>query len=976
VSCGGVVTPKIGLGEGEQDEDYERNASEALEGNTGRLQFPGKSRRCVAAVSTTADYIQSGFEKIDRDLEFLMQCLAEVLCELGEEEAAAVLPWMGSPRPEKLSGCSTESIEQAYSIAFQLLNMVEENAAARSRRVRESEHGLSGEPGLWTHYLTGLKEAGFNDGTIAEYLPRIRIEPVLTAHPTEAKRSAVLEQHRELYRLLSAKENQALTPSEQLDLRTEIKTTLERLWRSGEILLRKPDVGSERQSVIYYLREVFPQALARLDNRLRRAWKFSELNLELLESPAAWPRVRFGTWVGGDRDGHPLVTASVTRETLQELRLNALLVHHRNLQQMAARLPLSRNFQAPPQALEQAIYLCREELGDRAKNVFRDHPDEPWRQFAIMLSLKLPLDARTGERNELDDVRGRYRSSAELEADLKLLSDSLTEVGAARLAHTAVFPVRRALDVFGFHLAPLDIRQNSGFHDKAMAQILTAAGIDGADFPDWPEEKRLEFLLAELQSPRPFLYGDSGLGKEADAVLECYRIVRSHIATYGPMSIGAFVISMTRQLSDLLVVYVLCREVGLMRWEDGALSCEIPVVPLFETLADLQQSASLMKEFLTLPIAQRSIKLQQRLRVSSLYSPNREPVQQVMIGYSDSNKDCGIFSSQWSLHIAQNDLANVGRENGALIRFFHGRGGTISRGAGPTHRFLDALPHGSIRGDLRLTEQGETIAQKYGNLSTATYNLELLLAGVAGLSLKHTGSDGEDERMDEICELVSNYSTEAYKNLINADGFIEFYSGATPIDALEQSSIGSRPARRTGQRTLQDLRAIPWVFSWNQSRYYLPGWFGVGSGLERLENEHPEKYETLKQELKNWPFLYYVLTNVETNLASADPQLMKEYAGLVENEEARDRIYGIIQAEFDRTRKEMGQVFGGDVEHRRPRMIRTLGMRANALRILHKQQIDLLRQWRAAGDAEESGKLLPKVLLSVNAIASGLRTTG
>lgn len=927
-------------------------------------------------MSTTADYIQSGFEKIDRDLEFLLQCLGEVLCDLGEEEAAAVLPWVTTPDAGRLAACSTESIEQAYSIAFQLLNMVEENAAARSRRLRESEHGYSSEPGLWGSYLTGLKESGFADETVADYLPRIRIEPVLTAHPTEAKRSAVLEQHRELYRLLSARENSALTPSEQLDLRTEIKTTLERLWRSGEILLRKPDVGSERKSVIYYLREVFPQALARLDSRLRRAWKFSEMDLSLLESPAAWPRVRFGTWVGGDRDGHPLVTASITQETLQELRLNALVVHHRNLQQMAARLPISRNFQSPPEKLEAAIGRYREELGGQASNIFRDHPDEPWRQFAIMLSLKLPLDARTGERTQLDDVRGRYRSPAELEADLALLSESLVEIGAARLAHTAVFPVRRALDVFGFHLASLDVRQNSGFHDKAMAQILAASGIDGEGFPDWPEEKRLEFLIGELNSPRPFLYDDSGIGAEADAVLECYRVVRRHIDAHGPMGVGAFVISMTRQLSDLLVVYVLCREVGLMRWEAGELSCEIPVVPLFETLQDLERSAGLMQQFLALPIAQRSLALQQQERVSSLYAPNREPVQQVMIGYSDSNKDCGIFSSQWALHNAQHDLAETGRENGALIRFFHGRGGTISRGAGPTHRFLDALPHGSIRGDLRLTEQGETIAQKYGSLSTATYNLELLLAGVAGLSLRQTRENGEDPGMRDVCERVSSYSTEAYKGLIGADGFIEFYSEATPIDALEQSSIGSRPARRTGQRTLNDLRAIPWVFSWNQSRYYLPGWFGVGSGLERLEHEHPDKYETLEKQLKQWPFLYYVLTNVETNLASADADLMQEYAGLVHNADARERIFGIIQAEFDRTRRQMGAVFGGDVEKRRPRMIRTLAMRANALQVLHQQQIDLLRRWRAAGDSEEGGRLLPQVLLSVNAIASGLRTTG
>ncbi len=928
-------------------------------------------------VKTTADYIASGFAKIDADLNYLMKCLKEVLVELGETKAAQFLPWQKGGEAHDINE-PPPRIEQAYSIAFQLLNMVEENASTRTRHLREIEHGLADEPGLWGQQLAQLKAAGFTPQEILKVLPEVRVESVLTAHPTEAKRAAVLEQHRAIFLLLTSLENESLTPSRREAIYDELKIVLERLWRSGEILLEKPEVAFERRGVIFYMREVFPLALEQLDERLLRAWKSTGFDAALLDNPHIWPRVRFGSWVGGDRDGHPFVTANVTEETLQEMRLNAMIVIHRHLEKLAERLPLSSNFQMPPDALGEAIAKLRAE-NPNSEPIARQHSDEPWRQYVMLLQAKLPLTVGVGDEPvALNGSPHFYRSPHELDEDLALLDETLSDVGAKRLADSAVWPVRRALDVFGFHLAALDIRQNSKFHDQAIVQILAAIGQPAPDFGEWDESRRLEFLNRELESPRPFLYHGSSIGEQADAVLGCYSVLRRHLRDHGRDGIGALIVSMTRQFSDLLVVYLLAREAGLMRWTPEGLLCTLPVVPLFETLDDLERSAGLIDAFLAHPVTKRSLAYHQTDRTKVLSLPQTRPVQQVMIGYSDSNKDCGILASQWALHKAQAAIASAGAAHGTKIRFFHGRGGTISRGAGPTHRFLGALPHGSIQGDIRLTEQGETIAQKFANLITATYNLELFLAGVTGFSVKEKRETQAGPEIEEICEVLASTSQQAYSKLINSEGFMSFYSQATPIDALESSSIGSRPARRTGQRTLADLRAIPWVFSWNQSRYYLPGWYGVGSALEALAAWKSEAITDLRAQMKASPLLYFVLTNVETNIASADKDIMRQYAALVEETGARESILDLILTEFDRTHRMMAEVFGGSLEARRPRMLKTLGLRANALRVLHQQQIQLLSQYRAAKAAgsNETKQLLPKVLLSINAIASGLRTTG
>ncbi|MBV8225096.1 MAG: phosphoenolpyruvate carboxylase, partial [Verrucomicrobia bacterium] len=673
-------------------------------------------------------------------------------------------------------------------------------------------------------------------------------------------------------------------------------------------------------------------------------------------------RIRFGTWVGGDRDGHPLVTAEITRETLRELRQTTLNILHDAVGALSRQLTMTRHEQKASEELTEAIARLVDELS--ADSTLQLRSEEPWRQFSLLIQNKL---AKT------IDNKG-YSSPFELREDLQLLADSLQEIGASRITRSEVLPVIRLVDVFGFHGAVLDIRQNSQFHDRAFVQILDRAGLpESKEFADWDQEQRLPFLEAELRSRRPFLAPGTSIGSEADAVLSCFRVIKEYRDLHGIRGIGSLIISMTRGVADLLLLYLFAREVGLwVETVDGP-ACPLHVVPLFETIEDLEVAPAVVQKYLSNSFTRRSLALQREARNGT------HPVQQVMLGYSDSNKDSGMLTSQGALHCAQEAISGVADALGVQVRYFHGRGGTISRGAGPTHRFLESLPHQTIRGDVRLTEQGETIAQKYGNRSTATYNLELLLAGVTGITLRQRNIR---EPVDDAGSLVgdlSDFSREAYRELLKMEGFIDFFRSATPIDALELSSIGSRPSRRTGQRSLADLRAIPWVFSWTQSRYYLPGWFGIGTALKRLQGMNAPGFAQVVELRLSSPFLRFVLTNAETNLASAERTLMELYASLCPTGERVKSVFNRIMEEFDLSQAMLKEVLGGDSATRRPRFTMTHQIRADALLTLHTQQVTLLRDWRAASatdDTKSADRLFVDLLVCINAIASGLRTTG
>ena len=871
------------------------------------------------------------------------------------------MPWSGK-EPES-GEIPPEDLPKLYSIGFQLLNMIEERVAAEIRREREKALGADSIRGLWPQALRDLQSIGLDPKEILAVLRDVHVEPVLTAHPTEAKRESVRARQRALYDELVRNEYPKYTDREKRRIRERVVSTLETLWLTAEIHLVRPDISSELRNAIHYLRDLFPTAINRLDLHFTEAWRDAGLPLDLLRSAGNIPRLSFGSWIGGDRDGHLLVTPSVTEHSLGELRSAALQLLERELRNLASQLTVSRQLTDVPEELQDRIDELSFVISNEkeVKDILDRQSEEPWRQLANLMATLL---------SEQISGKDGYASPAHLTADLDLISRTLSAAGCHLLEEQAIRPVRHKIEMFGFHLATLDVRQNSEFHDLAIAEILSAAGIaDGESFPSWPEEKRLDFLNAELASSRPFLHDGARIGEHADNVLDTYRVLVRHWKRSGTAGLGSLIVSMTRQLSDLLAVYLLAREAGLMIHTPDGMACPLPVVPLFETMDDLHHSPGILAAFLDHPLTARSLKNLPK------------PAQQIMLGYSDSNKDCGILAAQVALQRAQSALTKVGLEKGVALCFFHGRGGTISRGAGPTHWFMAALPHGAMSGGFRMTEQGETIAQKYANLANATYNLELLLAGAAINTARHKHLPETPDPAEAFLDSLSDSSQKAYQALLKSDGFIEFYRQATPIDALENARIGSRPPRRTGKKShsISDLRAIPWVFSWTQARYYLPGWFGVGSALSKLQKNAPADFSALKQALEKSTFLSYVLTNVETNLASANLDLMRDYAALVTDPEIRTRFTEIITAEFDLTKNLLAELFDGSMADRRPRMAKTLGIREAPLKVLHHQQIALLREWRDLIEKDNqtaADALLPKLLLSINAIASGLRTTG
>jgi phosphoenolpyruvate carboxylase len=914
-------------------------------------------------------------EKIGKpyhDLEFLLECFREVLLENGEEEMARCIPWINeSPcvPAEEL----TEKHLQTYSIVFQLLNMVEVNAAVQNRRHIEDSQSMDRVNGLWANNLKMLLEEGIAPETIAEQLSHVRVEPVLTAHPTEAKRSTVLEHHRELYLLLVQRENSMFTSIEQAEIRRQLKVVLDRLYRTGEILLEKPDLDSEIRHITHYLVNVFPIVLPVLDRRLQQAWEALGLDPQLIRTTSRQPRISFGNWVGGDRDGHPFVTAQVTHDTLMNFRLQAIVIIRRELVRLVKNVSYAFDYQEAGPALKARIAQMRDDLGEEGRDAFDRNEGEVFRQFVSLILAKLPIEVKRQHATELRELPGSYHYAHELLSDLELLQESMIAYGAELAAYEEVNPAIRAVQTFGFHLAHLDVRQNSAFHEKALAQLMEMASMDGQEFLDADEAGRLAFLNRELATNRPFAHPTRPLPEQADAVVSCYNVLAQHIERYGIEPIGALIVSMTRSLSDLLTVYVLAREAGLTVQTPEGLACILPVVPLFETIEDLQGSPEILRAFLEHPFTQRSLAYQRELR------GELRLVQQVMVGYSDSNKDGGILASQWSLHEAQQALAEVGRETGVAIRFFHGKGGTISRGAGPTHWFIKALPHSSIHGDLRLTEQGETIAQKYANRINATYNLELLLAGTAAHSILHQFTPQEPHPFNATLAHLAAESKKHYKALITHPHFITYFGEATPIDAIESSKIGSRPARRSGQRTLQDLRAIPWVFSWNQSRVNMTSWYGLGSTLESFQKEQPEEFARFKAAVQYDPIIRYLLTNVDTSLAATDEEIMKAYATLVTKPEAREAILGILLQELGKIRKMLKVLLEKDIRERRVSHYYSNLLRASAMNDLHLKQIALLRRWRQqkqAGQTEAAEHTLESLLLTINALASAMQNTG
>ena len=898
--------------------------------------------------------VDSPFKKISDDRKFIISCYTEMLSRINENEVVALINSESHGVTIGEHKLSDEKTIQSLSIYFQLITLVEENAATQYRRRLEDQDKITTMRGSWAEALNSWKNANVSEDEMLQAIADTHVIPVLTAHPTEAKRITVIEIHRELYLLLVQKENTSLSKIEQDVIRENTINLLERWWRTGEIYLEKPDIKDERTNAVHYLSKVFPVVLKNADNQLKSSWVALGLNADKIKNPDLFPKISFGSWVGGDRDGHPFVSAAITKETLLLHRKTALTLVREELVSLVKKLSISAISNPVPFELSEAINQKARALGEVGEKAIERNHYEPWRQFVNLMICQ--FDNSIAEN--FADSQTYYKSSKALEEDLKLLRNVLGQNGLKSLAEDVLFSVERSVKTFGFHLAKLDIRQNSAFHDKAITQILKANGEKEFDFENWDEEKRVHYLNHLLADHSSITDVTVSYGTEADAVLDCYQVVRQHINLYGADGIGSFIISMTRSLSDLLVVYLLMRETQL-------LNTGIRVVPLLETIEDLHNGPQILELFLKHPITQsRATKIAYK--------------QEVMLGYSDSNKDGGTIASKWNLYKAEIALTEVGRKNNTEIYFFHGTGGTISRGGGKYHRFLESMPEGSVCGTFKITVQGESVAQLFGNPMTAKYNLSALTSGIARHVIENKKNVTAPEYPVEAFEFLAQKSFEHYKDLIETPGFINFYSKATCIDVLEKSKIGSRPARRTGTRTLKDLRAIPWVFSWNLSRITLTGWYGLGEALKTLKAEKPDEYKLLKQAANHWNFFKFLMIQTETNLILSNLEMMKQYAALDEDVAERDLFMNKLLTDHQNGFQLIEALFDEPASIRRNGQYDNLKWRNEKLFVLHQLHIKYLKIWRSMDDENsvEKDKLLNKLLSIINALSSGLKNTG
>lgn len=857
-----------------------------------------------------------------------------------------------------------------FSIAFHLLNIAEENGAIQYRRLSEIKKGAESINGSWASNLKELKASGYTQDQIADSLGQLVAEPVLTAHPTEAVRATILEHHRDLYLQLVKRENKMWTPSEQAMIKNEIKAILERLIGTGDIFIQKPELNSEVSNVLHYFTNSFPEVIPRLDEKLKHAWEEAGFAPSSLTTNK-YPNLRFGNWVGGDRDGHPFVTSDFTRDVLAKFRLNALIVIRRSLTKLVKQLSFTCPISQMPAAFQLRMISLEQELGSAYKEVIARNNNEAVRQFISLCMYRLPLNVKREHAIELYEHQHAYRFKQQLLDDLVILDQSLIQMGFS-IAHNGLHEAIRTVQTFGFHLAEVDVRQNSSFHDKAIGQLLKIAGAEDTDYASWSFDRRTEWINTELQTIRPLSLVENTGNDEAQKVISSHLVLNDHIKKYGTDGVGVLIVSMTRHECDLLALYLLGRESGLTCIHNGKIVFKIPVVPLFETIEDLRASAQVMEAFFSHPITQNSLEYHRTVTGCK----NKE--QLIMIGYSDSNKDGGILASQWALYKGQSELAEVGQRFGVAVQFFHGKGGTISRGAGPTHHFIKALPPHSVNGKMRLTEQGESISQKYANPVNAAFNIELLLANSLTRSIIDKTAPKEEYRYAQAFSFIAENSFSKYRQLVDHRHFLTFYGQATPIDVIESSKIGSRPSRRTGTRTLEDLRAIPWVFSWSQSRFNITGWFGVGTALQSLRQQMPEQYEQFRAGLASDNLIRYVFINIETLLSSTNELVMGQYAALVQNTEARTQIMQMINEELLLTRDEINQLSGNKFEERRKNYALSNRLREEGLWKLHLTQINLLKKWRAykeTNDPETDNALL-SLLMSVNGIAGALKGTG
>lgn len=846
---------------------------------------------------------------------------------------------------------------QAQGIWFQLLAIAEQNRDMRNRREAERERGVEQLRGTFANVFATAAAQGISGAQIRQALSGLRVRPVITAHPTEAKRVTVMELHRRIYLRLLDLESPRWTDRERNDLIRAISDEIELLWLTGELKLAKPTVEQEVAWGLYFFNEnlfdVVPQIFAKAQSAFAKQFPDEPFEVPLF--------FQFGSWIGGDRDGNPNVTSEVTCRTLWKTRLASLRRYRTRLVDLIRRLSIEDHALSLPDSFRNAVAEAIQAAPDREAIETRNR-GEIFRQFLGCMLARIEVTIGHAELDQPVPDNAGYRNADLFMDDIDLMRNALAVAGAQRLSDALLLPLRREVGVFRFSTVRLDVRENSMRINQTLAAMfrLVQRGAEppAADSAEW---KR--WLLSELGTPRsgPRLY--HGLPADAAETLATFRTIARMREDIDREAFGTLILSMTRSAADVLGVYLLAKESGLFADAAAVERCTLPIVPLLETIPDLRRASAILKELLAVPLVQRSLHVQNK-------------TQEVMIGYSDSNKDGGYLTAHWELAKAQSGLTRLGSEHGVTIAFFHGRGGSVSRGGAPTGRAIAASPAGSIRGQFRVTEQGEVVSFKYANRGTAAYQLELLGASVVEHVLR---SEREValipvHEFHEAMEALSGTAWSAYRNLMELPSMLTYLQDSSPLEELSLLNMGSRPARRTQAKTLGDLRAIPWVFAWTQNRHMLSGWYGIGSGIEAFLAVRKERgLELLKRMFREARLFRLILDDVERTLLQVDLSIAAEYAELIEDKSVREPIFSRVTDEYRLTCK-MILLISGDagIGERFPQFRRRLARRLKTINEVSREQVHLLREHRAGNSAEVRTALL----MSINCAAAGFGATG
>ena len=854
---------------------------------------------------------------------------------------------------DHLTPADTLVVVRAFSYFSQLSNIAEDLHHNRRRRAH-LKSGSRPQEGSIQLALERLLEKNISPEALQAFFDKAIVSPVLTAHPTEVQRKSILDCQLIISSLLSDRDRLDMTPEELADNEEALHRFVLILWDTRMLRFSKLTVQDEIKNGLTFYGHTFlteiPQLYANLEKHLERQYKHTF---------KVAPLLRVGSWIGGDRDGNPFVTADVMGDAAKRHSAVALEFYLAETNLLGTRLSLSSRIVEVSDALR--------EFAAQSPDKSPSRDDEPYRRALIAIYSRLvataeKLSHRVEHLRQVDENALPYPDAQAFIADLDIMIDSLNHHHAVYLARGRLANLRRAAEVFGFHLAPLDMRQHSGVHEQVVSELLAVAGV--SDYLQRDELARREALLASLKKGKKLATDLAKFSEVSQGELRIMQAAADIHLSFGRPALPNYIISMTKGVSDMLEVALMVQQSDLLDVAGKQPALHLNIIPLFETIDDLRGSSKIMDELFSIPFYRELLQ-------------SRGNTQEVMLGYSDSNKDGGYLTANWELYQAEIELVKIFEKHGVELRLFHGRGGSVGRGGGPSYAAIRAQPPGSVNGQIRITEQGEVISSKYSNPEIGRRNLETLIAATMEATLLH--HHGDDSTMPEYHRIMDELSLDAiaaYRELVyETPGFTDYFFAATPIREIAELNIGSRPSARKATNRIEDLRAIPWVFSWSNSRVILPGWYGFGSAVEKFLERHGNAgLKQLQAMYQNWAFFRGLLSNMDMVLSKTDMGIASRYAQLVTDEKIRNQVFGMIEAEWKRTTSRLLAINkSSTLLADNPTMARSLNTRLPYIDPLNHLQIMLLERIRA-GESDE--QLRRAMHITINGIAAGLRNSG